>query len=221
GAPARIGAGGLDRVCGGGREVIGRLAGRVARKAPNSVLIDVGGVGYQVQIPLSTFYALPAEGEPAALEISTQVREDAIQLFGFATEREKRLFEQLIGVSKIGPKLATAVLSGMPVDELCAAIAAGDVARLSTIPGVGAKTAERMALELRGKVASLLAEAGGAAATAVRAEGADRAAEDAAAALVNLGYRQKDAEKAVGKAAREGETGLEALIRRALAILAG
>ena len=131
--------------------MIGRLAGRVARKAPNAALIDVGGVGYQVTIPLSTFYALPAEGEAAALEISTQVREDAIQLFGFATEREKRLFEQLIAVSKIGPKLATAVLSGMPVDDLCAAIAAGDVARLSTIPGVGAKTAERMALELRGQ----------------------------------------------------------------------
>lgn len=201
--------------------MIGRLAGRVARKAPNAVIVDVGGVGYQVTIPLSTFYALPAEGEAAALEISTQVREDAIQLFGFATEREKRLFEQLISVSKIGPKLATAVLSGMPVDDLCAAIAAGDVARLSTIPGVGAKTAERMALELRGKVAPLLAEAGRAAASPAHADAAGQAAEDAAAALVNLGYRPKDAEKAVGKAAREGETGLEQLIRRALAILAG
>jgi len=201
--------------------VIGRLAGRVARKAPNAVIIDVGGVGYQVLIPLSTFYALPAEGEAAALEISTQVREDAIQLFGFASEREKRLFEQLISVSKIGPKLATAVLSGMPVDDLCAAIAAGDVARLSTIPGVGAKTAERMALELRGKVAPLLDEAGRAAAAPAKADAGSQAAEDAAAALVNLGYRPKDAEKAVVKAAREGEAGLEALIRRALAILSG
>jgi len=201
--------------------VIGRLAGRVARKAPNAVIVDVGGVGYQVTIPLSTFYALPAEGEAAALEISTQVREDAIQLFGFATEREKRLFEQLISVSKIGPKLAIAVLSGMPVDDLCAAIAAGDVARLATIPGIGAKTAERMALELRGKVAPLLAEAGRAAAAPAPVDAAGQAAEDAAAALVNLGYRPKDAEKAVGKAAREGEAGLEGLIRRALSILAG
>jgi Holliday junction DNA helicase RuvA len=201
--------------------VIGRLAGRLARKAPNAVLVDVGGVGYQVLIPLSTFYALPAEGETASLEISTQVREDAIQLFGFATERERRLFEQLIAVSKVGPKLATAVLSGMPVEELCAAIAAGDVARLSTIPGVGAKTAERLALELRGKVAATLDEAGRAAAAPARADAGSRAAEDAAAALVNLGYRPKDAEKAVGKAAGEGEAGLAALIRRALAILAG
>jgi Holliday junction DNA helicase RuvA len=201
--------------------VIGRLAGRVARKSPNAALIDVGGVGYQVLIPLSTFYALPAEGEATALEISTQVREDAIQLFGFATEREKRLFEQLIAVSKVGPKLATAVLSGMPVDDLCAAIAAGDVARLTLIPGVGAKTAERLALELRGKVAALSDEAGRGAAAPARPDAGGRVAEDAAAALVNLGYRAKDAEKAVGRAAREGEAGLEGLIRRALSILAG
>ena len=201
--------------------MIGRLAGRVARKAPNAVLIDVGGVGYQVLIPLSTFYALPAAGEPAALEISTQVREDSLQLFGFATEREKRLFEQLIAVSKVGPKLATAVLSGLPVEDLCAAIATGDVARLSTIPGVGAKTAERLALELRGKVLPAGDEAGRAAAVPARADAGSRAAEDAVAALVNLGYRPKDAEKAVGKAAREGEACLEGLIRRALSILAG
>jgi Holliday junction DNA helicase RuvA len=201
--------------------VIGRLAGRVARKAPQAVLLDVGGVGYQVTIPLSTFYALPAEGETAALEVSTQVREDAITLYGFATQREKRLFEQLIAVSKIGPKLATAVLSGMPVDDLCAALAAGDVARLSTIPGVGAKTAERMALELRGKVAPGGDEAGRAAAAPAAADAGTLAAQDAVAALVNLGYRQKDAEKAVGRAGREGETALEALIRRALAILSG
>jgi Holliday junction DNA helicase RuvA len=201
--------------------VIGRLAGRVARKAPNAVLLDVGGVGYQVLIPLSTFYALPAEGEGVALEISTQVREDAIQLFGFATEREKRLFEQLIAVSKVGPKLAIAVLSGMPFDDLCAAIAAGDVARLSTIPGVGAKTAERLALELRGKVLPAGEALDRAAATPARADAGGQTAADAVAALVNLGYRPKDAEKAVGKAAREGEGGLAALIRRALSLLAG
>lgn len=200
--------------------MIGRLAGRVARKSPNAVIIDVGGVGYQVLIPLSTFYALPAEGQNAALEISTQVREDAIQLFGFASEREKRLFEQLIAVSKVGPKLATAVLSGMPFDDLCAAIAAGDVARLSTIPGVGAKTAERLALELRGKVLPA-GEATGRVAGSAGTDAGGQTVEDAVAALVNLGYRPKDAEKAVGKAAREGEPGLAALIRRALSILAG
>ncbi|HWR98206.1 MAG TPA: Holliday junction branch migration protein RuvA [Candidatus Methanoperedens sp.] len=201
--------------------MIGRLAGRIVRKAPQAVLIDVGGVGYQVTIPLSTFYTLAGEGEAAVLEISTQVREDAIALFGFATGREKRLFEQLIAVSKIGPKLATAVLSGMPVDDLCAAIAAGDVARLSTIPGVGAKTAERMALELRGKVAPVGDESGRAAAAAAPADAQARVAEDAVAALVNLGYRPKDAEKAVARAGREGEAALAALIRRALAILSG
>jgi Holliday junction DNA helicase RuvA len=201
--------------------MIGRLSGRVVRKTPGATLIDVGGVGYQVLIPLSTFYALPAEGEAAALEISTQVREDAIQLFGFATEREKRLFEQLIAVSKIGPKLATAVLSGMPVDDLCDAIAAGDVARLATIPGVGAKTAERMALELRGKVLPAGTEPGRAERETAPPDAQARTAEDAVAALVNLGYRQKDAEKAVGRAGRDGETAIEALIRRALAILSG
>jgi Holliday junction DNA helicase RuvA len=201
--------------------MIGRLTGRLARKTPSAALIDVGGVGYQVLIPLSTFYALPAEGETAALEVSTQVREDAIQLFGFATGREKRLFEQLIAVSKIGPKLATAVLSGMPVDDLCDAIAAGDVARLATIPGVGAKTAERMALELRGKVLPAGTEPGRAERETAPPDAQARTAEDAVAALVNLGYRQKDAEKAVGRAGRDGETAIEALIRRALAILSG
>lgn len=198
--------------------MIGRLAGRLARKGPQSVLIDVGGVGYRVLIPLSTFYALGAEGEAAALEISTQVREDAITLFGFATERERELFELLIGVSKVGPKLATAVLSGIAVEDLGAAIAAGNVARLATVPGIGLKTAERLVLELRGKVQP--PEAGSNAAVPPGAPDS-RAAEDAVAALANLGYRAKDAEKAVGRAAREGEETLEALIRRALAILSG
>jgi Holliday junction DNA helicase RuvA len=200
--------------------VIGRLAGRIARKAPQTLLLDVSGVGYQVTIPLSTFYTLPGEGEEAVLEISTQVREDAIILFGFATAREKELFEQLISVSKVGPKLAIAVLSGIAVEELCAAIAAGNVARLATVPGIGLKTAERLVLELRGKVRTLSAaeeSAGGAPAQAH----AGPAAADAVAALVNLGYRAKDAERAVGRVAREGETTLEGLIRKALSILSG
>ena len=170
-------------------------------------------------IPLSTFYTLAGEGEEAVLEISTQVREDAITLFGFATAREKVLFEQLISVSKVGPKLATAVLSGIAVDELCAAISSGNVARLATVPGIGAKTAERLVLELRGKVRALAS--GDLPAAAGPGGSAGLAAEDAVAALVNLGYRAKDAERAVGRAAREGDGSLEALIRRALAILSG
>jgi len=199
--------------------VIGRLAGRIARKAPQTVLLDVGGVGYQVAIPLSTFYTLAGEGEEAVLEISTQVREDAITLFGFATAREKTLFEQLISVSKVGPKLATSVLSGIAVDELCAAIASGNVARLATVPGIGLKTAERLVLELRGKV-QVLSSAEPPAAAGSGGSGS-LAADDAVAALVNLGYRAKDAERAVGRAAREGDGSLEAIIRRALSILSG
>lgn len=200
--------------------MIGRLAGRIARKAPQAVLLDVQGVGYQVTIPLSTFYALAGEGEAAVLEVSTQVREDAITLFGFATAREKELFEQLISVSKVGPKLATAVLSGIAADDLCAAIAAGNVARLATVPGIGTKTAERLVLELRGKVRVLAAASEVPAAAGAGGAGSP-AAEDAVAALVNLGYKAKDAERAVGRAAREGEGSLEALIRRALSILSG
>lgn len=200
--------------------MIGRLEGRIARKSPQALLLDVHGVGYRVVIPLSTFYTLPAAGEAVTLEISTQVREDAITLFGFATPEEKALFEQLISVSKIGPKLATGILSGMAVADLCAAISSADVARLATVPGVGTKTAERLILELRGKVRPPAA----AVEPSVSAgpAGAERqAAGDASAALVNLGYRAKDAEQAVARAAREGERELEALIRRALTLLAG
>jgi len=197
--------------------VIGRLSGRIARKAPQTVLLDVRGVGYQVTIPLSTFYTLAGEGEDAVLEISTQVREDAITLFGFATAREKALFEQLISVSKVGPKLATSVLSGIAVDELCGAISSGNVARLATVPGIGMKTAERLVLELRGKIQTLASDE----VTAPKGAGGSGslAADDAVAALVNLGYRAKDAERAVGRAAREGDGSLEAIIRRALSIL--
>ena len=199
--------------------MIGRLCGRIARKAPQAVLLDVRGVGYQVAIPLSTFYTLGGEGEEAVLEISTQVREDSITLFGFASASEKTLFEQLISVSKVGPKLAMAVLSGIAVEELCAAISSGNVARLATVPGIGLKTAERLVLELRGKVQASAAPDRPTAAGA--AGSGSLAADDAVAALVNLGYRPKDAERAVGRAAREGDGSLEAIIRRALSILSG
>ena len=199
--------------------MIGRLSGIIARKAPQTVVLDVRGVGYQVTIPLSTFYTLAGEGKEAVLEISTQVREDAITLFGFATAREKVLFEQLISVSKVGPKLATSVLSGIAVEELCAAISSGNVTRLATVPGIGMKTAERLVLELRGKVQALSSDDVPAAPSAGGPAGS--ATDDAVAALVNLGYRVKDAERAVGRAAREGDSSLEAIIRRALTILSG
>jgi Holliday junction DNA helicase RuvA len=198
--------------------VIGRLTGRLARKSPQQIILDVGGVGYRLHVSLATFYSLPEEGGEITLEVYTGVREDAIYLYGFRDSREKTLFEQLITVSKIGPKLALNILSGMAGEDLRRAIVNGDVAHLSTVPGVGVKTAERMVVELRDKIA--------ASADAPSPEidpglGGDekRSVEDAVAALVNLGYRRKEAEKAVAGAARQGGTGLEALIRGALTLL--
>ena len=198
--------------------MIGSLRGRLARKTPHQIILDVGGVGYRLQISLATFYALPEEGAEVSLETYTGVREDAIHLYGFLDLREKTFFEQLITVSKIGPKLALNILSGMAGDELRRAIIGGDVAHLSTVPGVGQKTAERMVVELRDKVA--LAGDAPPREPAPGPGGEDRqSVDDAVAALVNLGYRKKEAEKAVTGAAREGAADLEALIRGALSLL--
>jgi holliday junction DNA helicase RuvA len=177
--------------------MIGRLTGRLAAKAPDQVLLDVGGVGYQVHIPLSTFYELPEAEAPASLWIHTHVREDALSLYGFLTERERTLFLLLLGVTGIGPRVALTVLSGIPPSELIAALRAQDVRRLVAVPGVGKKTAERMVLELAEKVASVPGEAPAKAPAAV-------AADDVVSALVNLGYRKAEAERAVEAAARSG-----------------
>jgi Holliday junction DNA helicase RuvA len=175
--------------------VIGHLRGTARRLAPDRVLLEVGGVGYEVHIPLSTYYELERDGARGeiALHIHTHVREDAIELFGFASEREKRLFERLIGVSGVGPRLARTVLSGMAPPDLASALAAGDVARLATIPGIGKKTAERLVLELRDKVRELAAEL-------PRAAEASTEERDLVAALVHLGYRERQAEEAVARA---------------------
>jgi Holliday junction DNA helicase RuvA len=176
--------------------MIGRLTGRLASKAPDQILLDVAGVGYLVHIPLSTFYELPEVEKPASLWIHTHVREDALSLFGFLTERERSLFLLLLGVAGIGPKVALTVLSGIPPSELVAALRKQDVRRLVAVPGVGKKTAERMVLELSEKVAAFAEEA--------PAETAAVAAEDVVSALVNLGYRRADAERAVEGIARAG-----------------
>jgi Holliday junction DNA helicase RuvA len=176
--------------------MIGRLTGRLAMKAPDQILLDVAGVGYLVHIPLSTFYELPEVEKPASLWIHTHVREDALSLFGFLTERERSLFLLLLGVAGIGPKVALTVLSGIPPSELVAALRKQDVRRLVAVPGVGKKTAERMVLELSEKVAAFAEEA--------PAETAAVAAEDVVSALVNLGYRRADAERAVEGIARAG-----------------
>jgi Holliday junction DNA helicase RuvA len=177
--------------------MIGRLVGRLAEKSPDQVLLDVGGVGYLVHIPLSTFYELPEAESPASLWIHTHVREDALALYGFLTERERALFLLLLGVAGIGPRVALTVLSGIPPAELVAALRSQDVRRLIAVPGVGRKTAERMVLELAEKVRRFADEPTHAAAPTV-------AAEDVLSALVNLGYRKGEAEKAVDAIARAG-----------------
>jgi Holliday junction DNA helicase RuvA len=176
--------------------MIGRLTGRLATKAPDQVLLEVGGVGYLVHIPLSTFYELPEQEAPASLWIHTHVREDALSLYGFLTERERSLFLLLLGVTGIGPRVALTVLSGIPPLELVEALRRQDVRRLVAVPGVGKKTAERMVLELAERVAALPGEA-------PAREPAAVAFEDVVSALVNLGYRKTEAEKAVDATARE------------------
>jgi len=170
--------------------MIGYLKGILAEKKPNSLILDVSGVGYLVNIPVSTFLELPEEGSALSLFIYTHVREDLLALYGFRTMREKLLFEKLISVSGIGPKVAISFLSGMSADELIPAIQRQDIGKLSTIPGVGRKTAERVSLELREKIPQLLSES-----TPV-AEGKPMR-EDLISALVNLGYQQALAERTV------------------------
>jgi len=177
--------------------MIGRLVGRLASKSTDQILLDVGGVGYLVHIPLSTFYELPEEESPASLWIHTHVREDALSLYGFLTERERSLFLLLLGVAGIGPRVALTVLSGIPPAELVDALRKQDVRRLVAIPGVGKKTAERMVLELAEKVERFAAEPPGQEPAAVRAD-------DVVSALVNLGYRKTEAERSVEAIGRTG-----------------
>jgi len=196
--------------------MIGWLSGKVVQAVPDRLILDVGGVGYQVAIPLSTYYELQKAdaGATIRLFIHTHVREDALALYGFWTERERELFERLIAVSGIGPRLAQVVLSGMAPDELIAALAAGDVARLVRIPGVGKKTAERMVVELRDKLQALAAQLPAARAAAAGSAGSD---SDLVAALVNLGYKPSLAAGAVGAARKEApEAAFHELLRLAL-----
>jgi len=203
----------------GGRELIAQLTGKLAHKQPNSIIIDVGGVGYEVTVPLSTFYELGEPGSDVSLRIHTNVREDAIQLFGFRTTREKELFLRLTSVTGIGPKLAVTMLSGMAANELIAAIRNNDLARLTGIPGVGRKTAERVVVELREKLAKMTFEAGELEVTTTRSAGAgvEAVRDDTVAALLALGYPKAVAEKAVERAmSEEGDSSIEAVLKRAL-----
>lgn len=172
--------------------MIAHLRGSLIDKHPNRIIVDVGGVGYDVSVPLSTFYVLGEAGATVALRIHTHVREDALSLFGFATRLEQELFERLIGVSGIGPKVGLAVLSGIEPPDLIRAIERGDLARLTAIPGVGKKTAERIVLELKDRLPrSAEATLPGEPAPA------DALRDDLLSALINLGYHRPLAEKAV------------------------
>jgi Holliday junction DNA helicase RuvA len=193
--------------------MIGSLRGKLIEKRPNVVLLDVGGVGYQVQIPLSTFAALGALHNEATLLIHTHVREDQFNLFGFLTAHEKHCFELLISASGVGPSLALKILSGMGIEELVPAIRKGDLAQLVRIPGVGKKTAERIVVELRDRLAAVDVPEAGKPATRSQLE------SDVASALVNLGYDERSVEKAIEKTRTTGGADFETLLRSSLQIL--
>ena len=195
--------------------MIAQLQGRILRKDAQSVVVDVGGVGYQVTIPVSTFYQLGEPGADVTLLTHTHVREDALALFGFLTAVEQTLFERLIAVAGVGPRLAISLLSGIETPELVGALRSSVVARLTLIPGVGKKTAERLVVELKDKMAGL--------------EGAEPAPEapvggpfeDLVSALLHLGYSRHEAECGVDKALKQGDGPFEDLLRRTLRVLSG
>ncbi len=196
--------------------MIARLSGLVAERRDGEAVLDVGGVGYLVRLSAVTLAALPAEGERASLRVVTHVRDDAIELYGFATEEEEAVFRELVGVRSVGPRAAQNILSGIEARDLAVAVALGDVARLTQVPGVGKKTAERLVVELREKLLAL-----------ARAAAPPRAAaggplEQLEQALVGLGYRPQQAEGAA-QALRERAEGrtLEELLREALKLLRG
>lgn len=199
--------------------MIAQLSGKLIHKSPEYSIIDVNGVGYRVFTPFSTFYELPDIENQVTLHTYTNVREDALQLFGFLTTDEKEIFQLLISVSGIGPKLAVNILSGITPEELKGALLSGNLVRLTAIPGIGKKTAERMVLELRDKVLKLHKEKPGVQAKPVLTS--DEVLEDAISALVNLGYKRPQAEGALEKVKKENpDSDIEKMIKGALKILA-
>lgn len=188
--------------------MIARLRGQLVEKLPGEVLVDVGGVGYQAHIPLSTFYKLPAEGEQVDLRVVTNLRENALELFAFGTREERSLFNLLRSISGIGPRLGLAILSGIEPEEFQRVVGEANAGRLTAIPGVGRKTAERIVVELKDKVARSVTAAGGS------------AVEDAVLALVSLGYKRTEASAAVQATRGEGDGNVATLIKRSLARLA-
>lgn len=196
--------------------MIARLAGRLAEKDVDRVVIDIHGVGYEVTIPLSTYYELGEEGSEVTLRIYTYVKEDSLSLYGFLTAEEKGLFRLLIQISGIGPRLAVIILSGLPAPELAQAVRSGDLLRLTGIPGVGKKTAERILLEMKEKLAKLYP-----AGEMVRPGAATAVQNDVVSALINLGYARNVAEKAVSGASGGSGDQFESLLRAALRKISG
>ena len=197
--------------------MIAHLSGKLTYKSPVTIIIDVNGVGYQVFIPLSTFYALPELESKISLGIHTHMREEALKLFGFYTIDEKKIFEKLITINKVGPKLALTILSGMPPADILSTIDSNDIVKLSTIPGIGRKTAERLILEMRDKLDGLSLDF-----VAKKGPGPEKGLfDDALSALVNLGYKKSQAEQTLKKvyAEKVGDTSIESLIKDCLNLL--
>ena len=199
--------------------MIGLLRGQLVKRDPAHVIVEVNGVGYRVFVPLSTYYRLPDEGSEVLLHTVTYLREDALHLYGFITERERALFDLLRGVTGIGPRLAINILSGITAEELAGAIGRADLVRLSAIPGVGRKTSERMILELKEKVQSLIEPAE--ATAAPRRDPSEEVLHDVVSALLNLGYSRPVASNAAAKALRtgDGDQDFETVIKQALRLL--
>jgi holliday junction DNA helicase RuvA len=197
--------------------MIALLTGRIAYKSPAFIILDVGGVGYRVQIPFSTYYDLPDEGGTVSLTIYTHVKEDAINLYGFRTPTEKDFFQLLISVSGIGPKMGKDILSNIQVEELGQAIVRGDLARLSAIPGIGRKTAERLVLELKEKVLKL--DVSPPAREGSRSPISASIKDDVASALVNLGYKEAVVNKTLAEMAIPPDASMEAVLKQALKLL--
>lgn len=194
--------------------MIALLTGKLAHKSPDFIILDVNGVGYRVQIPFSTYYDLPEGGSTIALNIYTHVKEDAINLYGFRTMAEKEMFQLLISVSGIGPKLGNGILSNIGAEELCQALVSGDLVRLSAIPGIGKKTAERLVLELKEKVKKMGTLA---AAPATATAGAKQDVhDDVLSALVNLGYKEAVVQKVLGEIGIGADASVEATLKLAL-----
>jgi Holliday junction DNA helicase RuvA len=197
--------------------MIALLTGKIAHKSPEYIILDVNGVGYRVQIPFSTYYELPEGGAQISLNIYTHVKEDAISLYGFRTADEKIFFQLLISVSGIGPKLAKDILSNIQVKELASAIVRGDLARLSAVPGIGKKTAERLVLELKDKVQKL--EFVGSSAGGEYLAPTPGIEEDVASALINLGYKEAVVRKALAELRVSPDDSMEQVLKQALKLL--